>query len=122
MPSPLSWTVHSDAYREALDAAGLEASMSRRGDCWDNAMAASLIKTVKTGLGREFLSHQLAQRQLFEYIEGFYNTRRLHSGLDYLTPAEVERLPSVSPVGKHQPGAMAPPALAHPAIAATTLA
>ena len=114
-----------NAYREALDAAGLEASMSRRGDCWDSAMAESLIKTVKTELGREFLSHQLAQRQLFEYIEGFYNTRRLHSGLDYRTPAEIERLgapsrPGPSP-GRWLQEAVAPPASAAPATASPTL-
>ena len=81
----------SKAYRRALEEAGLEASMSRRGDCWDNAMAESLIKTIKTELGQSFLSRALAERQLFEYIEGFYNTRRLHSALGYRTPAEVER-------------------------------
>ncbi|MCP4205302.1 MAG: IS3 family transposase [bacterium] len=114
-----------NAYRRALDRAGLEASMSRRGDCWDNAMAESLIKTVKTELGREFLSHQLAQRQLFEYIEGFYNTRRLHSGLDYRTPAEVERLEASSRPGLSLGGwckeAVAPPAFAAPATASPTL-
>jgi len=86
----------SRAYRKALDAAGLEASMSRRGDCWDNAPAESLIKTVKTELGRSFLSPELARRELFEYIEGFYNTRRLHSGLDYRTPLEAEQLASTT--------------------------
>ena len=114
-----------NAYRRALDRAGLEASMSRRGDCWDNAMAESLIKTVKTELGREFLSRDLAQRQLFEYIEGFYNTRRLHSGLDYRTPAEVERLVAPSPpslsLERWSKEAVAPPALAAPATASPTL-
>ena len=81
-------------------------------------MAESLIKTVKTELGRAFLSRQLAQTQLFEYIEGFYNTRRLHSGLDYRTPAEVERLAAPTPLGlrlaANLPGAVAPPANARP--------
>ena len=109
----------SNAYREALDRAGLEASMSRRGDCWDNAMAESLIKTVKAEAGRQFLSRSLAERELFEYIEGFYNTRRLHSGLDYRTPTEIERLePAFTLAGNH-PAAMASPALADPAITAT---
>lgn len=111
----------SNSYRQALEQAGVVASMSRRGDCWDNAMAESLIKTVKVEAGRKFLSRPLAHRELFEYIEGFYNTRRLHSGLGYQTPAEIERLQAVSLIGKHQPGAMAPPAFADPAIAATTL-
>ncbi len=68
--------------------------MSRRGDCWDNAPAESLIKTIKTELGTSFLTRELAERELFAYIEGFYNTRRLHSGLDYRTPLEAERLAS----------------------------
>lgn len=112
----------STAYREALDKAGLEASMSRRGDCWDNAMAESLIKTIKTEAGRQFLSRSLAERELFEYIEGFYNTRRLHSGLGYRTPAEVERLtgPTLH-LGEGLPGAVAVPALAGSATAAPTL-
>ena len=80
----------SRAYRRALEAAGLVASMSRRGDCWDNAPAESLIKTIKTEAGRGFLTHELARRELFEYIEGFYNSRRLHSGLGYRTPLEAE--------------------------------
>ena len=109
----------------ALEEAGLEASMSRRGDCWDNAMAESLIKTVKTELGRAFLSRQLAQRQLFEYIEGFYNTRRLHSGLDYRTPTEVERLAAPGVLGLCLEGRLsrvvAPAAIAAPATTAPNL-
>lgn len=112
----------STAYREALDRAGLEASMSRRGDCWDNAMAESLIKTIKTEAGRQFLSRSLAERELFEYIEGFYNTRRLHSGLGYRTPAEVERLtgPNLH-LGEGLPAAVTVPTLAGSATAAPTL-
>ncbi len=83
-------------YRKALKAAGATASMSRTGDCWDNAIAESLIKTIKTELGRSFLSPRLAEQQLFEYLEGFYNTRRLHSGIDYRTPLEAERLAALS--------------------------
>ena len=113
----------SNAYREALEAAGLEASMSRRGDCWDNAMAESVVKTVKTELGRQFLSYQLAHRQLFEYIEGFYNTRRLHSGLDYRTPVEVERRaapwPPGPPLAVASPVVVAPAAIAAPATTTT---
>ena len=101
----------SRAYRRALEAAGIEASMSRRGDCWDNAPAESLIKTIKTELGRSFLTRELAQRELFEYIEGFYNTRRLHSGLGYRTPLEAEQQASA-----HEPnqsgGALSLPAIA----------
>lgn len=82
----------STSYREALEAAGMTVSMSRRADCWDNAMMESLIRTIKTELGRSFASRRIAEQKLFEYIEGFYNTRRLHSGLGYRTPVEVEHL------------------------------
>ena len=78
-------------YRKLLSQAGLTASMSRKGDCWDNAMAESLVKTIKVELGDHFSSRRRAEQELFAYIEGFYNTRRLHSGLDYRTPLEVER-------------------------------
>ena len=81
----------SHAYRELLSEAGLVASMSRKGDCWDNAMAESLIKTIKVELGDHFSSRRRGRQELFAYLEGFYNTRRLHSGLGYCTPAEVER-------------------------------
>ena len=101
----------SRAYRRALEAAGIEASMSRRGDCWDNAPAESLIKTIKAELGRSFLTRELAQRELFEYIESFYNTRRLHSGLGYRTPLEAEHEASAQ-VPTLTGGALSLPAIA----------
>lgn len=79
-------------YRDRLAAAGVLVSMSRRGDCWDNAMMESFFKTLKTELGDRFATRDEARRELFDYIEGFYNTRRLHSSLDYRSPAEYERL------------------------------
>jgi transposase InsO family protein len=79
-------------YRRRLDEVGLVASMSRAGDCWDNAMAESFFKTLKVELGRRFRTRQEAYRQLFDYIERFYNTQRLHSALGYRSPAEYERL------------------------------
>jgi len=79
-------------YRQRLEEAGLVASMSRRGDCWDNAMIESFFKTLKVELGRRFRTRAEAHRELFDYIERFYNTRRLHSSLGYLSPAEYERL------------------------------
>ena len=82
----------SAAYREALTQAGLRPSMSRRGDCLDNAVAESWVKTLKAELGREFAGLAQARRELFAYIEGFYNTRRLHSALGYRSPADAERL------------------------------
>ena len=86
----------SNSYRNALEAAGIAVSMSRKADCWDNAMAESLIKTIKTELGRSFATPRLAHQELFEYIEGFYNTRRLHSGIEYQTPLEAERRAALS--------------------------
>ena len=106
----------SKAYREALACAGVTVSMSRKGDCWDNAMAESVIKTIKTELGSSFASPQLAYQGLFAYIEGFYNTRRLHSGLGYRTPLEVERLATLrlpeSDLEIDSSGALALPATA----------
>jgi transposase InsO family protein len=81
----------SGDYREILDAAGLVFSMSRKGNCWDNAMAESFFKTLKSELGRSFNSREQARREVFGYIEGFYNTHRLHSALGYRSPAEYER-------------------------------
>ena len=65
--------------------------MSRKGDCWDNAMAESFFKTLKSELGRSFDSRAQARREVCGYIKGFYNTWRLHSALGYFSPAEYER-------------------------------
>lgn len=78
-------------YQELIDSAEIVFSMSRKGDCWDNAMAESFFKTLKVELGSRFESRDEARRELFDYIEGFYNTWRLHSGIGYLSPAEFER-------------------------------
>lgn len=78
-------------YGERLRSVGAVVSMSRKGDCWDNAMAESVFKTIKTELGDSFSSVEAARRELFDYIEGFYNTRRLHSALGYRSPAQFER-------------------------------
>lgn len=82
----------SSDYQELLESAEIVFSMSRKGDCWDNAMAESFFKTLKVELGRRFDGREVARRDLFDYIEGFYNTWRLHSSLGYLSPAEFERL------------------------------
>ena len=82
----------SSDYRELLGSAGIIFSMSRKGDCWDNAMAESFFKTLKVELGSRFDGREIARRELFDYIEGFYNTWRLHTSLGYLSPAEFERL------------------------------
>jgi transposase InsO family protein len=79
-------------YREALGKLGVTVSMSRTGNCWDNAVAESFFATLKTELVyRQRWANRLDVRQaVFEYIEAFYNRRRLHSSLGYRTPAEVE--------------------------------
>ena len=81
----------SGDYREILETAGVVFSMSRKGNCWDNAMAESFFATLKSELGRSFDSRAQARREVFAYIESFYNTHRLHSGLGYVSPAEYER-------------------------------
>ena len=83
----------SRAYRRRLSGRGIEASMSRRGDCWDNAPVESFFSTLKTELfaGRVPKSRRQAQSELFEYIEVFYNRQRRHSALGYQAPAEFEK-------------------------------
>ena len=81
------------AYRQLLGQHGVEPSMSRTGNCYDNAMMESFFSTLKAeldGLGR-FTSRQQAHRSLFDYIERYYNQRRLHSGLGYVSPAQFEK-------------------------------
>lgn len=80
-------------YRNLLAAHGIEVSMSRRGDCWDNAVAESFFSTLKAELveRRHWRSRSELRSALFEYIEVFYNRKRLHSTLSYRTPAEVEQ-------------------------------
>lgn len=69
-------------------------SMSRKGNCWDNAPAESFFKTLKAELPLDgkFTSYQQARGAIFEFIELWYNRRRLHSALDYQTPAQTEQL------------------------------
>ena len=74
-----------------LRAHGITCSMSRRGNCLDNAVAESLFSTVKTELGDTFESISRGKVELFDYIEGFYNQRRRHSTLDYVSPASYEK-------------------------------
>jgi transposase InsO family protein len=81
----------SDDYQRALAILGFECSMSRRGNCYDNAVMESWFNTLKVELGERFESHADALRKLFDYIEGFYNPHRRHSSLGYLSPAAFER-------------------------------
>jgi len=82
----------STEYRELLRQHGLVCSMSRRANCWDNACAESFFSTLKTELvrGRVFQTHAQAKLAVFEYIEGFYNRKRLHSSIGYCSPVDFE--------------------------------
>lgn len=79
-------------YRLELDGAEAIASMSRKGDCYDNAAMESFFATLKKELvyQRRWLTRDQARSELFEWIEARYNRRRLHSTLDYCSPAEYE--------------------------------
>jgi len=82
----------ADAYRACARQHGIRLSMSRRGNPWDNAVVESFFATLKTELGDTFPSFETAKRELFEYIEGFYNTRRIHTSIGWMSPAQYERL------------------------------
>jgi putative transposase len=84
----------SAAYRQLLKAHGVMASMSRKGCCYDNAAAEAFFSTLKVECvyRTRFETHQSAQREIFWFIEGFYNRRRRHSALGYLSPLDFECL------------------------------
>lgn len=81
------------AYRKMLDAHGITCSMSRKGNCWDNAVAESFFATLKVELVYEsiFRTRAQAKAAIFEYIEVFYNRVRRHSSIGYVSPLEFER-------------------------------
>ncbi len=82
----------ADAYQTRLRSQGFAVSMSRKGDCWDNSPLESFFATLKKELLREadFATRGQARAAIFDYIEGFYNRRRLHSALGYLSPVQCE--------------------------------
>ena len=79
-------------YRQLLELRGIQASMSGKGDCWDNACMESFWGTLKTELVQHerYATRDQAQRSIFEYIEVFYNRQRLHSALGYQSPEAFE--------------------------------
>jgi putative transposase len=79
--------------RKILKRNGFVQSMSRKGNCWDNAVAESFFKTLKSELCgiSAFRTRQIARLEVFDYIEIFYNRKRLHSSIGYVTPVEYER-------------------------------
>jgi len=97
---PLGLLHHSDRgvqytsgrYRDALQSRGVRVSMSRTGDCYDNAAVESFWGKVKTEMvyHAHFKTKEAAPAAVFEYIEVFYNRRRLHAALDYMSPEEFE--------------------------------
>ncbi len=84
-------TYASEDYQEILAHHGVTCSMSRRGNCYDNAPMESWNSTLKSELGERFESYAAAKEQLFDYIEVFYNQQRRHSALGYTSPAQYER-------------------------------
>jgi transposase InsO family protein len=94
-------TYASEDYRKALEAGGVECSMSRKGDCWDNAVAESFFASLKRELDiDDFERREAANLSIGEYIEGFYNPCRRHSALNYNSPIEFELMHSVKKAGK----------------------
>jgi putative transposase len=89
----------SRLYRQQLAAAGLRVSMSRVGNCWDNAPVESFFKTLKAELlpARPWTNYQTASAAIREYIDDFYNRRRLHSALGYVSPAAFEAAREATP-------------------------
>jgi putative transposase len=88
-------TYASEDYQRMLDAHGITCSMSRPGDCYDNAVMEAFFSTVKTELADRFESCGEAKMQLFDYLEVFYNQRRRHSTIGYVSPAAFERAAAV---------------------------
>lgn len=79
-------------YRKMLQSAGFRASMSRKGNCYDNAPMESFFHTLKTELvhHRHYATREEARRDIFAYIEGFYNRIRRHSAIGYISPIAME--------------------------------
>jgi transposase InsO family protein len=84
-------TYASEDYQRLLDAHGITCSMSRRGNCYDNAVMEAFFSSVKTEVADRFNSCGDAKMELFDYIEVFYNQRRRHSTLGQISPAQFEK-------------------------------
>jgi putative transposase len=82
----------SQDYQNALLQANIDCSMSRRGNCWDNAVAESFFGTIKTEFihSTHFPTRALARTAIVEWIEVFYNRQRLHSTIGFLSPSQFE--------------------------------
>ena len=86
------------SYQQLLTTHGITTSMSRRGNCWDNACVESFFGTLKRELvyHRHYATREEAKQDIFEYIEVFYNRRRRHSTLGYDSPAELKARTAVA--------------------------
>ena len=94
-------TYASEDYQRRLDAYGITCSMSRTGDCYDNAVMEAFFSRLKIELADRFDTVEHARRELFKHLEAFYNTRRRHSTLGYVSPAVFEeRARSAGPDGR----------------------
>ena len=101
-PAPTTLLRHSDqgvqyassGFRTALKANGIRQSMSGKGNCYDNAVVESFFATLKTEEveDADYQTRQQAKTSIFSYLEGFYNTKRRHSSLGYLSPDNFERV------------------------------
>ncbi len=82
----------SEDYRNKLESLGVRASMSRKGNCWDNAFAESFFATLKKELiyRKSYKTKEEAKKSIFEYIEVWYNRNRIHSSIGYMTPVQYE--------------------------------
>lgn len=90
---PVELTQYTSAqYARLAREVGVRLSVGRKGQCWDNAVAESFFATIKTELldRQPWPTKAMAHKAIFEYIEGWYNTRRRHSSLGYLSPATYE--------------------------------
>ena len=86
----------SGEFQKTLKDLGCVQSLSRRGNCYDNAHCESCFSLLKRELGHKiYKSLSEARRDIFEWIEGWYNTQRLHSALGYMSPVEFEKKDSV---------------------------
>jgi len=81
-----------DEFKLMLNINGIEQSMSRKGNCWDNAVAESFFKTLKTECiyHHQFSNKEITKLEVFRYIEGFYHPKKIHSAIGYRTPNEME--------------------------------
>jgi putative transposase len=82
----------AQSFQKALVTHGIIQSVSRPGNPYDNAVAESFFKTLKTELtkGKKYADQEEARQEIFKYIELYYNTKRLHSSLGYMSPSDYE--------------------------------